>query len=130
MGEDQPEYTNDTMTTTGSMPFNMDWSDQVVVKIGAEFQATKELKVRAGYNYGKMPLNEDRAFENVAFPAVSEHHFSLGAGYDIGALTVNVTGVYSPEASIEGANAAGQYIAAYESKMSQFAADLGIAYKF
>lgn len=102
-GKDQPEFTE---TTPATMEWNMNWSDQVVVKVGAEFAATKELKVRAGYNYGKMPLDEDRAFENLAFPAVSEHHVTLGAGYDIGALTINVAGVYSPEAKISGGNPA------------------------
>lgn len=121
-GEDMPEFTEETPATS---PWNMDWSDQVVVKIGAELAATKELKIRAGYNYGKMPLNEDRAFENVAFPAIAEHHITLGAGYDIGALTVNVGGAYSPEAKIEGSG-----MFAYETTMSQVAIDLGIAYKF
>jgi long-chain fatty acid transport protein len=121
-GEDMPEFTEETPATN---PWNMDWSDQVVVKIGAEFAATKELKIRAGYNYGKMPLNEDRAFENVAFPAIAEHHITLGAGYDFGALTVNVGGAYSPEAKIEGSG-----MFAYETTMSQIALDLGIGYKF
>jgi long-chain fatty acid transport protein len=136
MGKNQPKYSNDIAipTGTGSTAFNMNWSDQVVVKVGAELAATKELKIRAGYNYGKTPLDEKRAFENIAFPAVAEHHITLGAGYDIGKLTVNVAGVYSPEAKISGANAAmppaGQAIPGYESKMSQVAVDLGLAYKF
>jgi len=129
MGENQPKYTNDT-TLTGAMPFNMSWSDQVVVKVGAQYDVTPGLKIRAGYNYGKMPLDEDRAFENIAFPAVSEHHVTLGAGYTVGALTVNVAGVWSPEAKISGANMAEQGIATYESEMSQIAVDLGVAYRF
>ncbi len=108
-GKDQPEFTTDT-NLTGASRWNMNWSDQVVVKVGAEYAATKELKIRAGYNYGKMPLDENRAFENIAFPAVAEHHVTLGAGYDIGALTVNVAGVWSPEAKISGANTAPQGI--------------------
>jgi long-chain fatty acid transport protein len=126
-GKDQPKFTE---TTPATMAWNMNWSDQVVVKVGAQFAATKELKIRAGYNYGKMPLDENRAFENLAFPAVSEHHVSLGAGYDLGALTVNVAGVYSPEAKISGANPMEQGIVAYESKMSQVQIDLGVGYKF
>jgi len=131
-GKDQPEFTQSIAGVTNR--WNMNWSDQVVVKIGAQYAATKELKIRAGYNYGKMPLDEARAFENVAFPAVSEHHISLGAGYDIGSLTVNVAGVYSPEATISGTDSAtpgpAHPIQAYETKMSQVAVDLGLAYKF
>jgi long-chain fatty acid transport protein len=125
-GKDQPEFT-ETIAVTNK--WNMNWSDQVVVKVGAEFAATKELKIRAGYNYGKMPLDEKRAFESIAFPAVSEHHISLGAGYDIGGLTVNVAGVYSPEATIEGSDTA-KGLTSYETKMSQIAVDLGLAYRF
>ncbi len=128
-GKDQPEFKNDP-NLTGSQRWNMNWSDQVVVKVGAQYDVTKELKVRVGYNYGKMPLDANRAFENIAFPAVAEHHVTLGAGYDIGKLTVNVAGVYSPEAKISGANLAEQAIGAYESKMSQVAIDLGVGYKF
>jgi long-chain fatty acid transport protein len=130
-GESQPEFTQSTGVTS---PWNMSWSDQVVFKIGAQWAATKELKVRAGYNYGKMPLDEARVFENIAFPAVSEHHLSLGAGYDVGPLTVNVAAVYSPEASISGTDPATpgptHPIQSYESKMSQIALDLGVAYRF
>lgn len=125
-GKDQPEFTETVAVTN---PWNMNWSDQVVVKLGAEFKATKELAIRAGYNYGKLPLDADRAFENIAFPAVSEHHVTLGAGYAVGALTVNVAAVISPEATIEGANPA-QGIPGYETKMSQLAFDLGVGYKF
>jgi long-chain fatty acid transport protein len=127
-GKDQPEFVTDP-NMTGAQRWNMNWDDQVVVKVGAQFAATNELKIRAGYNYGKMPLDENRAFENIAFPAIAEHHVTLGAGYDLGKLTVNVAGVYSPEAKISGANMA-QGISAYESKMSQLAVDLGLAYKF
>jgi long-chain fatty acid transport protein len=126
-GKDQPRF---TQTTLATQPWNMNWSDQVVVKVGAQFAATKELKVRAGYNYGKMPLDKNRALENIAFPAIAEHHITLGAGYDIGALTVNVAAVYAPEAKITGANAIDQGIPGYDTKMSQIALDLGVAYKF
>jgi long-chain fatty acid transport protein len=127
-GKDQPEFTSDT-NLTGAMKWNMNWADQVVLKVGAQYAATKELKIRAGYNYGKMPLDADRGFENVAFPAVAEHHVTLGAGYDIGGLTVNVAGVWSPEATIEGSSPT-QNLATYETKMSQLAFDLGLAYRF
>jgi long-chain fatty acid transport protein len=129
-GKDQPEFTEKTVATS---PWNMNWSDQVVVKVGAQYAATKELKIRAGYNYGKMPLDEKRTFENVAFPAVSEHHVTLGAGYDVGALTVNVGAVYSPEAKISYTNSAPgptNPLITYETSMSQIAVDLGVAYRF
>jgi long-chain fatty acid transport protein len=130
MGKNKPQYTNDT-NLTGAMPFNMGWDDQVVYKVGAEWAATPELKVRAGYDYGKKPLSADRAFENVAFPAVSEHHVTLGLGWSASdRLAINVAAMYSPKASLSGANVAEQFIVDYQSSMSQFSLDLGAAWRF
>jgi long-chain fatty acid transport protein len=129
-GQDLPEFTT-PQEDSGYMPWNLDWSDQWVYKIGAQVlvPGVKGLAVRAGYNYGASPLSEDRAFENVAFPAIAEHHFSLGAGYDFGAWSVNVAGQYSPEATLEGSNP-GQGIVAYRDTMSQLVFDLGMSYRF
>jgi long-chain fatty acid transport protein len=130
MGRKLPKYTNDT-TVTGAMPFDMSWSDQWVVKVGAQVTPMKGLDLRAGYNYGKMPLSKDRAFENVAFPAVAEHHITAGAGYQVSdGLALQVAGMYAPEAKLSGANLAEQGISAYTTKMSQVQIDLGATYRF
>jgi long-chain fatty acid transport protein len=129
-GEDLPEFTT-AQPDTGYMPWSLDWSDQWVVKVGGEVKvpAVKGLALRAGYNYGAAPLDASRAFENIAFPAIAEHHFSLGGGYDFGAWTVNVAAQYSPEAKLEGSNPQ-QGIVGYEARMSQLVFDLGMAYRF
>jgi long-chain fatty acid transport protein len=109
----------------------MGWSDQWVFKVGAQVSPTPSLKLRAGYDYGKMPLDASRAFENLAFPAIAEHHVTAGVGYDVtGKLAVNVTGIYSPAAKLQGANAQEQFITAYATEMSQFEMDVGLAYRF
>jgi len=83
-----------------------------------------------------MPLNSDRAFENIAFPAISEQHFTAGVGLNLTKnLTLNIGGMYSPEAKLTGSNAAyppagGQAISSYETKMSQYSLDMGLAYTF
>jgi hypothetical protein len=61
------------------------------------------------------------------FPAVAEHHVTVGAGYDIGKVAVNAAVVYSPEASVKAAAGPGVTL---ESKMSQIAFELGGAYRF
>jgi long-chain fatty acid transport protein len=127
-GKDAPKISNGQ--ATGAMPFNMDWSDQAVVKVGAEYAATSDVRVRVGYNYGKSPLNADRAFENIAFPAIAEHHLTAGVGVQLAKWTVNATAMYVPEAKLTGANAAQQGIAAYTTKMSQVEVDLGASYRF
>jgi long-chain fatty acid transport protein len=138
MGEGKPKYTNDTNATTGSMPFDMRWDDQWVLKFGAQVTPMKGLDLRAGYNYGKMPLDPSRAFENMAFPAVVEHHITAGAGYQVTErLALNVAGMYAPESKLSGANAGfpppmgtGQAIQSYSTEMSQFQIDVGASYRF
>jgi len=138
MGKGLPAYTNpgaNGFSSTAAMPFDMSWEDQMVYKFGVEFAATEAIKVRAGYNYGKNPLDPNRAFENIAFPAVAESHVTLGLGWDITpAWGLQVGGMYSPETTVTGANpvsplAGGQGIGAYETAMSQYSIDVGVSWK-
>jgi long-chain fatty acid transport protein len=127
-GQNLPQY---TQNASGAMAWNLDWSDQFVYKIGIQYQVHPMIALRAGYNYGKMPLDSGRAFENIAFPAVSEHHITAGLGINLTKkLTLNIAGMYSPTAKLTGSNAAGQYIANYDTEMSQYSIDMGLAYTF
>ena len=127
-GFNLPKYTTKASWTT--IDWNMDWSDQFVYKIGVQYTPHPVIVLRAGYNYGKMPLNSDRAFENIAFPAVSEHHITAGLGINVTPrFTINLGGMYSPTAKLSGSNPA-QNITSYETKMSQYSLDAGIAYTF
>jgi long-chain fatty acid transport protein len=84
------------------------WEDQIVLKVGAEFRPTDKLALRAGYNYGKSPIEGgnrtgngggDVAFANYPFPAISEHHFTIGLGYKMDkSMAVNAYYLHSPEA--------------------------------
>ncbi len=130
-GANKPAY---SQNQSAAIPWNLGWKNQWVFKVGVQVAALEKLKLRGGYNYGRMPLVADRAFENIAFPAISEHHFSLGAGYDFGRVTVNVGGTYSPKATLSGANAdypanGGQAIQSYTTSMSQYAIDGGLVWK-
>jgi long-chain fatty acid transport protein len=133
---------NGMATRAGSMAWNLNWSDQWVVKIGAQMAVTPSLKVRVGYNYGKNPLDPNRAFENLSFPAVQEHHLTAGLGITAtDRLTVNLGGMYAPTSSISGSNSLpppgtpgypgpfGQGIASYSTRMYQWELDAGISYK-
>jgi long-chain fatty acid transport protein len=138
MGKNLPKYSSDP-NATGALPFDMNWSDQWVLKLGAQVKPSSDLQIRVGYNYGKMPLDPDRAFENLVFPAVAEHHVTAGVGYDVSRqLAINLTGMYALNAKISGANPSpppplggtGQGITSYTTEMSQYEIELGIAYRF
>ena len=97
------------------------WKNQTVFAVGGEYKLDK-LALRAGYNYGKSPLDNYSmgatsqnpvkipdftnpfqeaqvvAFNLVGFPAIAEQHITLGAGYQFtDHFTLNVSYVYSPK---------------------------------
>lgn len=88
------------------------WKDQWVFAVGGEYQATNQLKLRAGYNYAKSPIRSMsnlatcmqgdptpcrlnsipsfvqpfpdynvQWFNLIGFPAITEHHITLGGSY-------------------------------------------------
>jgi len=73
-----------------------------------------------------MPLSEDNQNAlkaNMFFPAVAEWHYTVGAGIAVtDKLNIDLGYMYSPEAKVKSFDG--------ESKMSQYALDMGIAYKF
>jgi long-chain fatty acid transport protein len=131
-GKNLPSY---SQNSSGAMPWNLDWEDQLVYKIGVQYTVNPVIALRVGYNYGKMPLNSDRAFENIAFPAIAEQHFTAGIGINLTKqFCLNIGGMYSPSVTLTGANGgfppAGQAISSYETSMSQYSIDMGISYVF
>lgn len=127
IGSNQPAYTENS---SGSGAFDMAWQDQIVYKLGMEYDVTPKFTVRSGYNYGKNPLNSKRAFESLAFPAITEHHFTGGIGYHLNDdLEINLGFMYAPEVSFNVSNAA-QDISSGNTKMHQFSADFGLSYSF
>ncbi|MGB4267747.1 MAG: outer membrane protein transport protein, partial [Spirochaetota bacterium] len=60
-GKNLPKYTQNSSSATS---WKLNWEDQLVYKVGAQYALTPMFTVRAGFNYGKMPLDKSRAFEN------------------------------------------------------------------
>jgi long-chain fatty acid transport protein len=125
MGEDSPVYTRNS---SGAATWNMDWDEQFVYRVGAQWDLSENVALRAGYNYGRHPLNAGRAFENIAFPAIAEHHITAGCGVKLSPnWTLNTGFVYAPEVSLTTANA-DQFIDCAKIRMSQYSVDVGLAY--
>lgn len=55
------------------------WQEQFVFKVGIQHEYSKDVAIRAGYNYGKNPLPSSENLFNIIAPAVVEHHLTLGA---------------------------------------------------
>ena len=122
-GNDLPEFTG---SVTGDGTFDMQWDDQIVYKFGLQYEIIPLLKVRAGINYGKMPLkvaNAKALSANMFFPAVAEWHYTAGLGIKVAEkITIDLGGMYSPEAAAK--------VTGGEVTMSQYSLDMGIAYNF
>jgi len=123
-GKDKPE-----VSPAGGMAFNMNWKDQLVLKVGAQY-ALDALKLRAGFNYGQSPVDQGQSLEALLFPAIAQMHYTLGAGYDISSWTVNASFMYSPEAKASGTGTTPFGPLDYETKMSQMEFQLGAAVRF
>jgi len=132
---------------------DFDWEDQWVFAIGAQWQPIHGLFLRAGYNYGKSPVKEHNnwtggnptnvqgktiptyyyeTFRTIGFPAVVEHHVTLGVGYQITpTVELNVGYMYAFENNIteRGTDLTGQPVE-IESNLKEHAVDFGFTWRF
>jgi long-chain fatty acid transport protein len=71
------------------------WKDQTVYKLGVAYKnafptwfGEDKLTLRAGYNYGRTPIQQDQLLFSLLAPATSEHHYTLGATYSMGEQSI------------------------------------------
>jgi long-chain fatty acid transport protein len=64
------------------IPFQMNWNDQWVWAIGAEFVPAASWAVRLGYNHGDSPIPSSTL--RPLFPAIGEDHLTGGCGFRTG----------------------------------------------
>ncbi len=80
------------------------WEDMDIYKLGVNYQVSKDLVVRAGWNHGKQPIPAGETLFNVVAPATVEDHLTLGftmnmkggaelSGFYMHALDNDVNGV-------------------------------------
>jgi long-chain fatty acid transport protein len=77
-----PNATVPSAYQTVSVPFIMDWKDQWVFALGAQYEINDMWTVRAGYNYGQSPVPDNTL--NPLFPAIVEHHLTGGFTFTYG----------------------------------------------
>ncbi|MGQ9749503.1 OmpP1/FadL family transporter [Desulfosoma sp.] len=130
-----------------------DWDDQWVFGIGAQYKPFFKLTLRAGYCYGKNPLNTIDGFQGpapvsvqgktmptyyyetfriVGFPAIVEHHVTLGVGYEFTPrFSLQAGFVHAFEKSIKetGTDMTGQPVS-LKSTLSENSVDFGFTWRF
>ncbi len=80
---DQVDINTSAPGPLSDVRFDMNWKDQVVVAVGAAYKLTDLWTLRAGYNYGNNPVPAENL--SPLFPAIVEHHLTLGVGYKLNA---------------------------------------------
>ncbi len=139
------------------------WKDQWVIALGGEYRPIEKLALRLGYNYAKSPIrgknglqgapvslnsipNFDQPFGDfniaffnlVGFPAIAEHHITLGLGYEFTKnFSVDLAYQHAFEKKV---SSSGTYYdmgpcmmgcpTTVSSKMSQNAIAIGLNWKF
>jgi long-chain fatty acid transport protein len=72
------------------------WRNQHTVGLGAQAWLSERLIARAGWNYGRSPIDSDVIFVNGIFPVIYEHHLACGLELRLGdhhALALSAVGV-------------------------------------
>ena len=131
---------------------DFDWKDQWVFGAGVEYKPFEKLSLRAGWNYGKspirskdnLPINDQNRipdlaapfstyhiywFNLVGFPAIAEHHFTLGFNWKITQnFDIDLSYVYALT-NTETATATGG-VAEASAKMYQHSIGVGLNWSF
>ena len=139
---------------------DFDWEDQWVLAIGGQFRMLDRLILRAGYNFGSNPVKEHNGWDGsigpsgpnsfntvqgktiptyyyetfrvIGFPALVEHHFTVGIEYRFSeTFFMNVGGMYALENTIteHGSDLLGQPVT-IEASLTEFGLDVGLTWRF
>lgn len=120
----------------GTQPFQggFGWENQPVIAIGVQHPVTPQLTVRAGWNYGPSPIPEENTFANGLFPAVTEHHVTVGASYAINQRwEAGFSAYYAPKNSQRDPGTGDMFSqagAGTELSMYQYGGQVGLRWKF
>lgn len=64
------------------------WKDQIVWKMGVAYKPNDNWTLRAGYNYGRMPIQKDQLLFSVLATATTEKHYTAGFTYNLGEQSI------------------------------------------
>ncbi len=132
---------------------DFDWEDQWVFGVGVEYKPIDKLALRAGWNYGKTPIrdksnldpmtpknsvpNLDAKFSDfqlywfnlVGFPAIAEHHLTLGFNWKIAPnFDIDFSYVYAFKSDVTATAAMGA--GEVSAKMYQHSIGVGLNWSF
>jgi long-chain fatty acid transport protein len=126
------------------------WNDQWVIALGGEFKPMQRLALRAGYNYGKSPIRggtkdttpnktipdfavpfsdfQIAMFNLIGFPAITEHHITLGLGYEFTKnFGIDLAYKHAFNKKVRAEDGSGNFV---EAQNAQNAISIGLNWKF
>ncbi len=107
------------------------WRDVDVISLGAEWRATKELTLRAGYSYNTDPVTAANVMFNVLAPGVITNHITAGASYALNKNnSIDFAAVYAPQNSVSGFAVTPNGASNITIHLAEFQATLGWTYTF
>lgn len=110
------------------------WADINVWKLGAQWQATQSLTLRAGVNVGDNPIKSRDVTFNILAPGVTTTHYTVGGTYTLSEKTeVTFSYMHAPSNSVTGPslyNALGASAGNETIKMSQQSLGVQFGWKF
>lgn len=137
-----------------------DSTSQWVFALGVQYKPTKQLALRAGYNYANNPVREHdnfvgfngtqnppttfvqgipfptyyfETFRIIGFPAVAEQHISFGIGYELSnkfALNAGYTHAFEHSISEIGTTPTSPVPVSLKSTLSENSIEFGITWRF
>jgi long-chain fatty acid transport protein len=100
--QNTPGFDQSGFDRTGAVR-GLGWDNVYAVALGAQYEVTSSLALRAGYTYNTDPIDSANATFNVASPLILEHTLYLGASYKITeTFKVSVAYAHAFENSIGG----------------------------
>lgn len=114
-----------------TIDFPMNWKNTVLVKVGGEYCAAKDLTLRLGYAFSSNPVPSTTIFP--VFPAVVESHITAGASYKVsGPITLHAAFEMALNNSVTASNTsiiANEYDGS-TSDLSTWLLHVGMSYAF
>jgi long-subunit fatty acid transport protein len=126
---DLAEIVSNQRTASVSSRVLLRWHDQVVVGAGVAYAPFDWLRLRAGYRYGRNPIPVRT--EGPFTPATVEHHMTLGVGFVISPVTIDLAWIHAfPKATTIRGSAVNPDFDGIRHKADQDAFLLGVSYEY
>lgn len=78
------------------------WKNMTAYKIGASYEVSRSLTVRAGFATAKQPIPSQYTLLNVIFPAVIQDHLTLGATWTMGTMEMTAGYMHALKKTVNG----------------------------